>query len=301
MAGCKGIRSWKRVVDEMLRLIGLGLSIHLLPIGNLIKLLECDKILLDTYTSAWFSEGVDLFSVFSASGVEIVRAGRGDLEGRAIDMIVEEARIKDVCIAVPGDPLIATTHSAIVVEALKKGVSVEVSPSSSILNVGVSISCLQVYRFGRIATVVKPKNGIEYEYPLQIVKFNRSQDLHTLLLLEMDVESGYFMTPREAMEILINVQKRLGEEVLRLSDVVVVLQAVASSRSRIYARSVGEIVSGGIEFREPPYTVIVPARRLHPMERECLDGIEKIQYASPHHIDKLNRLLNMCTTELPTK
>ncbi|MCS7111246.1 MAG: diphthine synthase [Ignisphaera sp.] len=281
----------------MLRLVGLGLSIDLLPIGSLLKLLKCDKVLIDTYTSIWFSEGVDFFSLLGAGGVEVSYASRRDLEGRAIDAIVEEARGRDVCIATPGDPLIATTHSAIVIEALKRGVQVEVSPSSSILNVGVSISCLQVYRFGRIATVVKPKNGIEYEYPLQIVRFNRSQDLHTLLLLEMDAESGYFMTPREAMEVLISMQTRWGEEVIGLNDTVVVLQAVASSRSRVYVRSVGEVISGGIEFREPPYTLIIPARRLHPIEKECLDNIEKMSYSYSQHID-IGKLLSRCIAEL---
>lgn len=275
----------------MLRLIGLGLSIHLLPIGGLVKLLRCNKILVDTYTSIWFSEGIDLFKILNMDGIEVVYACRKDLEGKGIDVIVEEARSRDICIAIPGDPLIATTHSAIIVEALKRGVPVEVLPSSSILNVSISMSCLQVYRFGRIATVVKPKNGIEYEHPLHIVKLNRAQDLHTMLLLEMDAENNYFMTPREAIEILLNIQRRWGEEVIALDDVIIVQQAITSSKGRVYVETVNRIVDGVTEFSEPPYTVIVPARRLHPIERECLDNIEKIQCYTPSQYTDLRKLL----------
>ncbi|MEM5822823.1 MAG: diphthine synthase, partial [Ignisphaera sp.] len=66
----------------MLRLIGLGLSIYLLPIGNLVKLLRCNKILVDTYTSIWFSEGIDLFKMLNMDGIEVVYACRNDLEGK---------------------------------------------------------------------------------------------------------------------------------------------------------------------------------------------------------------------------
>lgn len=85
----------------MLRLVGLGLSIDLLPVGNLLKLLNCEKIVFDTYTSIWFSEGVDLFRALKAIGIEVVYAGRRDLEGDSIDSIIEEARGRDVCIATP--------------------------------------------------------------------------------------------------------------------------------------------------------------------------------------------------------
>ncbi len=277
----------------MLRVIGLGLSIDLLPIGNLLKLLKCDKILFDTYTNIWFSEGVDLFKILGVAGIEVVYASRRELEGRAIDAIVEDAKGRDICIATPGDPLIATTHSAIVIEALKRGIPVEVAPSSSILNIGISMSCLQVYRFGRIATIVKPKNGVVYEYPLQIVKLNRLQDLHTMLLLEMDIESGYFMTPKEAIELLISIQMKWGEEVIGMNDIVIVLQAITSSRSRIYVETVNSIIGNENKFKEPPYTIIIPAKRLHPIEKECLDNISKIYYTSQQYTN-IYKLLSKC-------
>jgi diphthine synthase len=275
----------------MLKLIGLGLSIDLLPIGNLLKLLKCNKILLDKYTSIWFSNNLDISEIFKVYGVEVIYASRKDLEGENIDSIVEEAKDKDLCIAVPGDPLIATTHSAIAIEALKKGVLVEIAPASSILNVGISMSCLQIYRFGKIATVVKPKNGIEYEYPLQIVKLNRSLDLHTMLLLEMDIEKNYFMTPKEAIEILINIQKRWGEEIITSNDIVIVLQAITSIKGKTYTITVNDILKEVIEFKEPPYTIIIPARKLHPIEKECLDNIEKLNYTSYIKYIDINKLL----------
>ena len=207
----------------MLRIVGLGLSIDSLSIGNLKKLILCDKVVFDTYTNIWFPHLQLLINALKCIGRDVILANREFLEGKEIERIIEEAKKEDICIAVAGDPLIATTHSAIIVEAMKRGVEVEVAPASSILNVAVSFSCLQVYRFGKIVTVVRPKNGIIYDYPLMVIKTNRQLNLHTLLLLEIDVEKNYYMKPDEAIKILIDIQKRYGEEVLSKDDTIVII------------------------------------------------------------------------------
>jgi len=263
----------------MLRFIGLGLSIDNIPIGNLKKLFECQKIFIDSYTSIWFPNIDVLVDILVNSGKSVVVARRDDLEGSAIQRILSESRDYDICIATPGDPFIATTHSAILSEALRMGIAVEISPSSSIINVGISMSCLQIYRFGKIVTVVRPKNGIVYEYPFDVLKLNRELNLHTLMLLEIDVENNYYMNPREAIEILLEIQRMRGEEILSKDDKIIVLEALMSSSGRIYIESVENILRRNPdEYRSYPYTIIIPARVLHPIERECLENIDRVLY-----------------------
>ncbi len=263
----------------MLRFIGLGLSIDNISIGNLKKLFECQKILIDSYTSIWFPDISILINILVSSGKSVIIARRRDLEGSAIEQILSESKNYDVCIATPGDPLIATTHSAILSEALKMGLRIEISPSSSIINVGISMSCLQVYRFGKVVTVVRPKNGIVYEYPFEVLKLNRELDLHTLMLLEIDVEGGYYMSPREAIEILLDIQKMKGEEILSIDDRVIVLEALMSDNGRVYVNTIEEILRrDSKEYKLYPYTIIIPARKLHPIEDECLENIDRVLY-----------------------
>ncbi|MEM1526358.1 MAG: diphthine synthase [Ignisphaera sp.] len=283
----------------MIKLIGLGLSIDLLPIGVLLRLLSCERIYMDTYTSNWFPSIYDLANILKQFGIEVIMAKRKDLEGGSINKIVEEAKLSNICIAVIGDPLIATTHSAITVEALSKNVEVEVLPASSILNTAISLSCLQVYRFGKTVTIVKPKNGVLYEYPLQVIKMNRDRDLHTLTLLEIDLEQEYYMTPKEAIELLLIIQKNTNNNVLNEKDKIIVLKAIGFENGSIEVMSVEEIL--GKEFEKTLYTLIIPAKTLHPIEEECLRNIGKILIKPQLNINMLESIIKIIADNMKQK
>jgi diphthine synthase len=278
----------------VIRIVGLGLSIDFVPLGGVLRLLTCSKVFLDIYTSYWYPSIELLAEILERRGMEVKKAGRYDLEGDSIKNIVEEAKHSDICIAVAGDPLIATTHSAIVVEALRRGINVEVFPASSILNVAVTLSCLQAYRFGKMVTIVKPKNGIVYEYPLHVVKSNRDRDLHTLALLEIDLELNYFMTPREALEILFNIQRSYGYNVVDYDDKIIILKALGSEDSSVEVESAREIL--GKNYPPALYTLIIPAKSLHPIEKECIENINKIKLKPLTSIELLKEIIDTVTS-----
>jgi len=278
----------------MIKLLGLGLSIDFIPIGTILRLTTCRKVILDLYTSSWYPSLELLAEVLKRKGIEIVKAKRSDLEGESIIKIIEESKHKDICIAVVGDPLIATTHNAIIVEALKNDLNVEVFPASSILNIAISLSCLQAYRFGKIVTIVKPKNGIVYEYPLHVIKSNRERNLHTLVLLEIDLETNYFMTPKEALEILFNIQKTYGYKVIDYEDKIIVLKAIGYDNSSIEVKRAREILSK--EYVPTLYTLIIPAETLHPIEKECLENIAKIKLKPLISIEIFKSIVDIITS-----
>lgn len=278
----------------MIKLLGLGLSIDFIPIGTILRLATCKKVILDLYTSSWYPSLELLAEVLKRKGIEIVKAKRSDLEGESIIKIIEESKHKDICIAVVGDPLIATTHNAIIVEALKNDLNVEVFPASSILNIAISLSCLQAYRFGKIVTIVKPKNGIVYEYPLHVIKSNRERNLHTLVLLEIDLETNYFMTPKEALEILFNIQKTYGYKVIDDEDKIIVLKAIGYDNSSIEVKRAREILSK--EYVPTLYTLIIPAETLHPIEKECLENIAKIKLKPLISIEIFKSIVDIITS-----
>ena len=278
----------------MLKLIGLGLSLEFTTLRSIAELINCDEVVIDSYTSAWFPSLDIVVQALKAMGKSVRIAKREDLEGTATKYLIDMAKSKDVCVAVPGDPMIATTHAALVVDAIKQGVEVVVVPSMSVINAIYGISCLQSYRIGKIATVVRPKNGIVYEYPLHVIRYNRERDLHTPLLLEIDLEKGYFMTPREALEILLDIQHHLKLDVLSEDDKIVIIKAFGSRTSTIVYTSIKEVLDGIAELEERTvYTIIVPARRLHPIEEECLQNIGKIVYRYSHIDIDLIKLLNI--------
>ncbi len=257
----------------MIRIVGIGLSITSITIDALLALLSCDEIYLDTYTSTWFPDVEVLASILRSLGKRVELCSRNMLEGSGVKHLVARARERDVCIAVPGDPMFATTHSAIASDAWRLGVEVEVVTSVSIMNAVYDHSCLQPYRFGKIVTVVAPKEGIFFEYPIYVLRENRSRGLHTVLLLEMDAEKRYFMNPREAIEILLEAQRRSGITVLDESTPIVILSAVGSPKQCIEVRSVRDVINGDYQCKHSPHTLVVPAPKLHPIEEECLEHL----------------------------
>jgi len=254
-----------------LKLVGLGLSAGSITLDAICKIRSCQVVYIDTYTSIWFPDIHSLALKLRSIGKEVAIARRNDLEGAGIKFLVDRAKHEEICILIPGDPLIATTHSALIVEAAKAGVDTEVGIAPSIHTAAISLSCLQVYRFGKIVTVVRPKNGVFFDYPLTVVHENRRRDLHTLMLLEIDVESQYYMTPAEALNILLEAQRRNKMDVLQLDDIIIVIEALDSDNGSVRVTTVGEALK--TPFNTPPYSLIVPSKRLHPLEEECLQTI----------------------------
>ena len=245
----------------MLIFIGLGLSIKHLTIEALHYINKADKIIVDTYTGL-VEDFNDYLEKLVYEGKEVVYAKREDLEGKAIDNIVEEAREKNIAILVPGDPFIATTHDAIRVEALKKGVKVHVVNGLSIYSLAVSRSGLQAYRFGKTVTIVYP----EYSKPYSVIETmydNLNRNLHTLALLDFRKDENKYMTIPEAVDIVLELDEQgfldkviaVGLARLGFKDEYIVADTLVGLREKSYP--------------PPPHSLIIVAKP-HPVELELL-------------------------------
>ena len=93
---------------------------------------------------------------------------------------------KDIAILCGGDPLMATTHKILLIEAKKQKVEIEVVHATSILTAAMGESGLDFYRFGRYAP---SRDGASTtgQYP-STRRYTRTSanNLHTLLLLDYD-------------------------------------------------------------------------------------------------------------------
>ncbi|MFQ6009509.1 MAG: diphthine synthase [Candidatus Aenigmatarchaeota archaeon] len=180
----------------MLYLIGLGLGDEKSLSLEAIEAAKKCKCYCELYTNKWFGNIAGLERLVETGVKELKRK---DLE-EGTEEIVREARQKDIAIFVPGDPLAATTHVELVLEAKKQGTEVKIIHNSSIFS-AVAESGLQLYKFGRTATV--PFSG-QMEAVKEALEANRAAGLHTLLLLDLDVEGKKYMTVPEALKMLGN-------------------------------------------------------------------------------------------------
>ncbi len=245
--------------------IGIGPSIKYLSIKAIEVLGRVEKIYIDTYTNIIPDFSVETIRRYCRGDVEIVYADRTMLEGRGIDAIVREAMEKEIALLVPGDPFIATTHDAIRVEALAKGVEVRVVYGVSIYSLAASATGLQAYRFGKTVTLVYPRGFKPYSV-VETIYDNLDRELHTLLLLDLRIDEGVAMTIGEAVEILLDLEREYGGD--KLGDTIAVgLARLGTDNEYVKADLLPSLAK--YNYPPPPHSIVVVAKP-HPMELEAL-------------------------------
>lgn len=91
-----------------------------------------------------------------------------------------------VALLIVGDPLQATTHVDIQLQALEAGINCIVFHGISITTLVTGAVGLSNYRFGRQTTITYPYGGWVATSPLEVIAVNIFQNQHTLALLDLD-------------------------------------------------------------------------------------------------------------------
>jgi diphthine synthase len=247
---------------------GLGRGLILISIGLFdekdlsLRALEearrCDSIYAELYTTR-LATGLERLEALVGRRIRGLR--RGDLEEGA-EALLEEAERLRVGVMVGGDCLAATTHISLLIMAAKRGIPFRVVHGSSILT-AVAETGLSLYKFGRTVTLPLPGRGAP-DTVLRAIYENRMLGLHTLVLLDLEVEEDRYLTVKEALQILL-ASDRLG--VLDEGSLVVGVARLGSDAPLIRAGRAGEVMRES--FGEPPHVLIIPGS-LHFVEAEAL-------------------------------
>lgn len=238
----------------MLYLIGLGLgSEKSLTIEGLEAAKKCDCF-FESYTSKYES----LENLEKLVGKKIAILKRGDVE-ECSQKILDSAKKKDTALFVIGDPLAATTHIDLVIEAKKQKIPLKIIHNASIFST-IAECGLQLYKFGKAATIPFTK---QTESVKDTIEGNRKLGLHTLLLLDLDAEKEKFMTVSKALEILL--ENKIISEKEKL------IAAHISENSQIFYGIPEELMKKKIDI---PSVLVMPGK-LHFMEKEFLEMLEE--------------------------
>ena len=253
------------VVRGKLYLVGVGLAPDLITLRGLGIARRADKLLVDSYTSAT-PEGLE--GVEKVIGRPLEPVGRSGLEGKAEVIMEYLERGLSVALLVVGDPLVATTHVSLLLDARRRGFECEVVPAPGILPNALTLSGLMVYKMGKVATVTYPVDGKLSFYPYDVVKDNDSRNLHTVLLLEMDAERGVMMSVSDAVRLLEKMEEVRGEGVFPPTRKIIAVSALATSKQRICYAPLKELRRYAYEYG--PHTLVVPSPKLHFVEEDAL-------------------------------
>ena len=230
-------------------LIGTGVAFDL-TLSAIDALKSSDEAYIETYTNPIDAEKI--LELERIIGKKIVHLQRDHLES---SYLVNKAKSANICVLASGDPLTATTHITLVLDSRAKQVPIKVIHNSSIHSIAPARSGLQMYRFGKTASLVNPRENYKPTSSLEIIRENLKRDLHTLVLLDTEPEP---MEAKAALDLLFEFEK------------VIVLSRVAHQDEKITYGKPGEIKNKNLG--KPPFTVIVPAK-LHPIEEEFLETL----------------------------
>jgi len=240
----------------MLYIIGLGLNVEGISQEGLKLVKKCKKVYLENYTIGFpYSDG----ELREKLGLKkIFLADRDFVES---EKIIDEAMRLDVALLVYGSPLTATTHISLINEAKRIGVRYKIIYGASIID-AVAITGLQLYKFGKIASMPSWKKNFTPDSFMEVVKENNSINAHSLILIDIGLNF------QDALKQLEESAKKHKIQLNRI----ILCQNLGTKQEKIHYKTIREFEEfSGVK---EPYCIIIPGK-MHFMEKEILELFEK--------------------------
>lgn len=238
----------------MLYIIGLGLNAKGISVEGMDAVSRCKKVYLENYTVDFPYSIGELTEII---GKKIEPMNREDVENLKI---VDEGKKLNVALLVYGSPLTATTHISLIEEAKASGIKYKVIYGSSVID-GVAETGLQLYKFGKIASMPAWRKNYEPDSFMEIVQQNLSMKAHSLILIDigLDIREALSQLEKSAKNHKVKIEK------------IVLCQSLGTKHQKIFYKSLDEL--RGFDNVRKPYCIIIPSK-LHFVENDFLKNFE---------------------------
>lgn len=240
----------------MLYLIGLGLDVDDVSIKALKIIKKCRQVYLESYTIEFPYKKEELERVINK---KVILVDRDTIENKP-EIIIKQAKKQDIAILVYGDPLTATTHADFLLRARKAKVKTKILHNSSIIT-AISETGLQLYKFGKTASIPKWQDNFKPESFYDILKENQAIKAHTLFLLDIGLEVN------KSLEYLKEIAKRRQEDIQQFT--IIICSRLGREKKTIIKGKIDDLAKK--RFQKPA-CIIIPSA-LHFMEAEMLESV----------------------------
>ncbi len=247
-------------------LVFVGLGLHDekgISLNGVEEAKTADAVFMELYTNLLPGFSVERFEAIVGKKVHLLQ--RHNLEEENGALLLNAAEKGKTVFLVPGDPLIATTHVTLRIEAEKRGVKTRIVHGASIISAIIGLSGLHNYKFGKTVTVPFPENFSETPY--NVIAQNKKLGLHTLCLLDLKIAEKRFLTINKALTLLSEIEQKRNEEIITPTTVAVGVARAGSNTPTVKADYVKNLSKH--DFGDPPQSLIFPGE-LHFMETEAL-------------------------------
>jgi diphthine synthase len=245
--------------------VGLGLNDEMgISLRGLEEVKAADSVFIELYTSLMPNFSVKHFEEISGKPLHLV--SRKELEEENGEALLEPARKSKVALLVPGDPLIATTHITLRIQAEKLRIKTSIVHGASILSALMGLSGLHNYKFGKSVTIPF-SYGILPETPYNVIEQNKKLGLHTLCLLDIKAEERRYLSIHESLCMLLKIEEKRKKKIVTMNTLAIGIARAGSGNPIVKADSVKKLLN--YDFGEPPFSIVFPGE-LHFMEAEAL-------------------------------
>jgi diphthine synthase len=245
--------------------IGLGLNDEKgISLHGLEEAKTADAAFIELYTNFMPNFSIKRFEQISGKKLSFVN--RRELEEKNGETILKTAKKGKTVLLVPGDPLIATTHIALRIEAEKHGIKTRLVHGASILSAVIGLSGLHNYKFGKSVTIPFPEENLSGT-PYDVIAQNKKLGLHTLCLLDINAEEKRYLSIHDGLNSLVKIEEKKKKDIAAASSLAVGIARAGSKNPTVKADFTRKLLN--FDFGEPPYSIVFPGK-LHFMEAEAL-------------------------------
>lgn len=236
----------------MLYLIGLGLNEGSYSREAEKAILNADEIYIENYTVDFPYDIKNLEKRFKRK--KFLLADRKFVESLEI---IEKSTKKNVVLLIYGSPLVATTHIVLISEAKKRNVEIKIISNASVLD-AIGETGLQIYKFGKIASMPKWKDNFNPNSFIDIIKDNQRINAHSLILIDIGLE--FLDAIKQLEEVFNNFKIKF--------DKIVLCQSLGTKNQKIIYGKISELRK--MKGIKKPFCLIIPAK-MHFVEEEFLN------------------------------
>ena len=270
----------------MLCLVGAGIY-DTVEMSNSIKVLNsCNRIYLERFTSPISDNFINVLksTLGPEKKIEIVKRWFVE-DGR---QILDESKTLNVGLVSYGDPTIATTFTELRIRAMKNNIEVKVVHAASGITSLVGECGLQVYKIGKLVTMMEEKQSAISVY--STIFSNLNLNCHTIILTEYRQDedgSEFFLKPNYVMSKLLEIEKDITYEIVSEDSFLIVVSRIGTDHQKIVSGKIKSLID--LEYGKGQHSIIFPAK-FHFTEEEAIMNLTEIIDAP---VDNTSRIKNV--------
>ena len=262
-----------------LHLIGIGYKKSHINLEQLEIIKKSKKIFLEYYTSFFENSFEELEELFEK---KINICYREDIEILIEKKILELSKKEDISLLIIGDPLIATTHSDLILRCYEKNIEIKIYQNISVLNL-IGRCGLSLYKFGKITSIPFYNDKFMPKTPFIYLLENNKIKAHTLFLLDLNPKENKYLDIKSSLNFFLKIQKKIEEDeehdyetnLVNENTKFIMCSKLGFKDEKIIFSSLKKLIELDKKFNfEPPLCLIYP-NNLNEIEKLYLKKFEK--------------------------